>query len=333
MKKLLITGLLFIASYGYTYSQVPTTLSYQGLLTDANGAPVTDASYDITFSFYTAPSGGTAAFTRGAISVQTFKGLFTVILGNGQGNNNAALPYTLGSTQYYVGIKNGAQAELTPRATLTAVPYAFQAQSVVAVDAAIITSGILPDARLSGNLQDLADGSLTGSKVGSGINASNITAGTLPISVLPSSEKIPPGTVIAFAGTTIPTGWLLCDGTAVSRTITYNSLFAAIGVSWGGGNGTTTFNLPDLRGQFLRGNDSRSDASKVDPDAPRVAGSLQDDGFESHTHGVSSNNTGLGGNSPLSLSNGVSIGFVTTTSTGGAETRPKNASVNFIIKY
>lgn len=93
MKRVLISVSIALLLFPFAYSQVPTTLSYQGLLTDANGAPVADATYDITFSFYTVASGGTAAFTRGAISVQTFKGLFTVILGNGQGNNNGALPY------------------------------------------------------------------------------------------------------------------------------------------------------------------------------------------------------------------------------------------------
>lgn len=55
-----------------------------------------------------------------------------------------------------------------------------------------------------------------------------------------------PGTVIDYAGATVPTGWLECLGTAVSRT-TYSALFAAIGTVWGSGDGSTTFNLPDCR--------------------------------------------------------------------------------------
>lgn len=57
-----------------------------------------------------------------------------------------------------------------------------------------------------------------------------------------------PGVMIDTAGPTIPTGWLACDGSAVSRT-TYARLFAEIGTSYGIGNGTTTFNLPDFRGK------------------------------------------------------------------------------------
>jgi microcystin-dependent protein len=51
-----------------------------------------------------------------------------------------------------------------------------------------------------------------------------------------------------YAGTTAPTGWLLADGSAVSRT-TYASLFAVVGTTYGAGNGTTTFNIPDMRGR------------------------------------------------------------------------------------
>jgi microcystin-dependent protein len=63
---------------------------------------------------------------------------------------------------------------------------------------------------------------------------------------------IPVGTVQAYAGSTIPGGWLDCDGSAVSRT-TYANLFAAIGTTWGVGDGSTTFNLPDLRGSTVIG--------------------------------------------------------------------------------
>jgi len=80
----------------------------------------------------------------------------------------------------------------------------------------------------------------------------------------PSSDtSIPPGTIVAFSGTTAPDGWALCDGSTVSRA-TYAALFAATGIHFGSGDGITTFNLPDLRGRFLRGTDS---GTGRDPDA------------------------------------------------------------------
>lgn len=83
--------------------------------------------------------------------------------------------------------------------------------------------------------------------------------GTLPCAAMVpdcTPERTPPGTVVAFTGpaSAIPNGWLLADGSMVSRDI-FKDLFASIGTSHGIGNGTTTFNLPDYRGRFLRGVD------------------------------------------------------------------------------
>lgn len=65
----------------------------------------------------------------------------------------------------------------------------------------------------------------------------------------------PAGVVLPFAGSTAPTGWLLCFGQTVSRT-TYAALFAALGTTYGAGDGTTTFALPDLRGRIPGGKDN-----------------------------------------------------------------------------
>jgi microcystin-dependent protein len=75
----------------------------------------------------------------------------------------------------------------------------------------------------------------------------------------------PTGSVIAFAGSSAPTDWLLCYGQAVSRT-TYASLFAIVSTTYGVGDGTTTFNLPDLRGRTVAGVDNMggSDAGRLD---------------------------------------------------------------------
>jgi microcystin-dependent protein len=92
------------------------------------------------------------------------------------------------------------------------------------------------------------------------------------------ASAVPAGTTIMFASSTVPLGYLKANGALVSRT-TYAALFAAIGVSFGAGDGSTTFKLPDFRGEFLRGWD---DARGID--VGRAMGSAQAANIESHTH-------------------------------------------------
>ena len=81
---------------------------------------------------------------------------------------------------------------------------------------------------------------------------------------------VPPGMIAPYAGKTAPEGWLLCDGSAVSRT-TYADLYAAIGTTYGAGNGSTTFTLPDLRGRVPAGaNASNALASKAGADSKNI---------------------------------------------------------------
>lgn len=77
------------------------------------------------------------------------------------------------------------------------------------------------------------------------------------------SGTTPSGVVQGYAGTAAPSGWLMCDGTPVSRT-TFSALFAAIGTAYGAGDGSTTFNLPDMRGRVPVG---RSPGGKAEVDS------------------------------------------------------------------
>jgi microcystin-dependent protein len=91
---------------------------------------------------------------------------------------------------------------------------------------------------------------------------------------------VPPGSLIWYASDRVPSGWLLCDGTQVKRQ-QYPKLFATIGVTFGAGNGVTTFNLPDLRGKFIRG------WGAVNPlDPGREFGSVQGNLLAEHRHTI-----------------------------------------------
>lgn len=120
-----------------------------------------------------------------------------------------------------------------------------------------------------------------------------------------------------------PPGWLKANGAAVSRT-TYAALFAVIGTTYGAGDGSTTFNLPDLRGEFLRGLD---DGRGVD--SGRAIGSAQADEFKSHDHGAQINAQSKGTNGASSWW----MGAIVTNPVGGTETRPRNVAMLACIKY
>lgn len=185
------------------------------------------------------------------------------------------------------------------------------------------------------------------------------------------ADLTPPGTIVAYggnppgAGTVGPDGWFLCDGSAVSRT-TYANLFAAIGTAYGSSD-SFTFNLPDLRGVFLRGVDF---SAGKDPDkagrgilkaggnSGNNVGSLQSCATKvptnpfvsatesaAHTHNFTLGNN----NSPSSIAHADSGAFsagatgaenqnhthsigVGAGTGGDNETRPVNVYVNYIIK-
>ncbi|WP_461208556.1 phage tail protein [Desulfocurvus sp. DL9XJH121] len=141
---------------------------------------------------------------------------------------------------------------------------------------------------------------------------------------------VPPGCVAWFGADTPPEGWLECDGAAVSRT-TYADLFTAIGEAFGAGDGSTTFALPDLRGQFVRGWDN---GAGVDPG--RALGGAQSDQNASHSHSYdkASSDTLICdsyGGSPGSHT--ASISSASTGGSGGGEARPRNVALLPIIKY
>lgn len=155
-------------------------------------------------------------------------------------------------------------------------------------------------------------------------------------------NAVPPGNVEYTARTTAPAGYLFCDGSAISRT-TYSRLFAAIGTTFGAGDGSTTFNIPDLRDEFIRGANPGS----------RAVGLAENDAFRSHNHSGSTSVEGAHSHSDIGRALGDADGSpggqgysgthqtgvagahshsFTTNATGGSETRPRNVALLPIIK-
>lgn len=125
-----------------------------------------------------------------------------------------------------------------------------------------------------------------------------------------------------------PAGWLKANGAAVSRT-TYAALFAVVGTTYGVGDGATTFNLPDLRGEFVRGLD---DGRGVD--SGRAIGSAQASQNAAHSHNYDKYVPYSGGGQVHNYSGSHALYSATaSTSQGGAEARPRNVAMLACIKY
>tara|TARA_R100000329_G_scaffold42588_1_gene39590 strand:- start:10 stop:960 length:951 start_codon:yes stop_codon:yes gene_type:complete len=173
------------------------------------------------------------------------------------------------------------------------------------------------------------------------------------------ANGVPAGSVFTFATTTVPSGYLECNGAAVSRS-TYATLFSAISTTWGVGDGSSTFNLPDLRGQFVRGWDNSAGV-----DSGRSFASSQSDQNKQHNHSLSTasltggirkisegfgaNGSATGvftktqdGNNTITGSSSTSpVGGVdfdgshthTMGTEGGSEVRVKNYALMYVIKF
>jgi microcystin-dependent protein len=170
-----------------------------------------------------------------------------------------------------------------------------------------------------------------------GTNVKYADLGTIRSNVVPSDIT---GAIITFGGATAPAGYLPCNGAAVSRA-TYAALFSVIGTLWGAGDGSTTFNVPNLVDYFVRGASSTNGV-----------GVTESDDFKSHTHTATVTDPGhthtvpfaplvsavgvAGGNvegGPTTTTSSATTGItVVNTATGGTETRPMNKRVNYIIK-
>ncbi len=278
---------------------VPPLINYQGRLANADGTPLPTSDYSLTIRLWNAPTGGVSVW-----GPQCFDGE----VGPG---HCVRMPIVQGYFSVTLGPID------TNGASLASV---FSASNCFVEVSISNRPAILPRQQI-----------LSSPYAFSAANGS------------------PPGTVVAFAGpeSNVPAGWLLCDGRSIER-VQYPQLWQAIGGSWGTGNGTTTFLLPDLRGVFLRGvNAGRTDALRDDV-SERFAltggnsgsvGSYQMDALKRHDHSYrrAIGHTPGAPGIALFADNAVDIngdrrGEINSEGNPN-ETRPKNAAVNYVIKY
>jgi microcystin-dependent protein len=212
-----------------------------------------------------------------------------------------------------------------------------------------ISVGGLPDAIV--DLGTLAADAVDGTKLAdNAVNSEHLADGGVDDVHLASASA---GLIMPFANTSAPTGFLACDGAAVSRT-TYATLFAAVATVWGVGDGSSTFNVPDLRGSFVRGTGSHgtSNMAKGTDFAGAAVGAFENDQSQDHMHYLGTQGYGLGhgslgANAGYREVNEIRSHDFSTWLTAdeprvrdsqgtprvGDETRPFNASILYCIKY
>ncbi len=309
---------IVLLSTGLGYSQTSSRgFNYQGYAVDPDGKALSGQSITVTFKIYD----GTGTYTYEEVHSVTPDGfgVFHAMIGTGNTTSNKNIDFE--DLNFYTNWKLQVivQASPSPPVTisddfLAAVPYARHA-----------------------------------------------------------ANGVPVGTIVPWGGNdvnNIPDGWLLCDGRSFPQS-TYPQLYNAIGTAWGGSG--TSFNLPDLSGRFLRGVDMAEgvdpDASSRSAlhggNTGDAVGTYQSDDFKSHDHRGTTDTTGAHSHSLKYDGNVNGIGSGGSTgdqaladgtdnhldtfkggkiqsagnhhhkifSSGGLETRPKNAAVYYIIKY
>lgn len=188
---------------------------------------------------------------------------------------------------------------------------------------------------------------ITNSTLSFNVNDTNFDgAGTTTFNTSSQVNIMPVATIIQNVSATVPSAFLYCDGTAVSRS-TYANLFAAIGTSFGVGNGTTTFNVPNFRGAFLRGASSQV-VSGVTYSAAAVGGTAQLDmalttpvaGYATPFVSTGFRSCGSGTRDCLARTsqgdtpeNPTGLNLAYPTSRSGTEVRPMNYSVYYYIRF
>ena len=143
----------------------------------------------------------------------------------------------------------------------------------------------------------------------------------------------PIGAIIPYGGATAPSGWLLCQGQAISRT-DYADLFNAIGIAYGAGDESTTFNVPDLREATTKGTGLSGKSENHYSETGVVLGEFIEDRLQSHTHGI---RNGFDGADPDSAErgdgrHGYSAKSNNASGRTGNTTEVKAVGVNYIIK-
>ena len=274
-------------------------------------------------------------------SVVVKNGNFQVIL-QGQGDNSVQLETALKDLEAaYVEIKVGTEAPLVPRQPLLRSPFASSDKIVSKTDVLVQS-----DSQSSGSgLITMRTGSADRLTI---LNNGNVGVGTVsPTEKLEIGGRVkdktgylmPVGSVISYVSSTPPQGWLVCNGQTVARN-SYADLFEIVGCTFGCPDGNT-FKVPDLRGEFVRGFDAgRGVDVGREFGAPQAAGTntlsyvqINSAGSYASPPSVNVPQDGTLSGTVYSGSSSGNVNWHLQFKLSGAETRPRNVALSYIIRY
>lgn len=322
MKKFsLSTGfllLIFLAGMAQDYSR---GFNFQGVARNTDGTPKANDRIEIIFAIFPDDNQSSPALYREKQSVKTDQfGVFSTTIGVGgtvELGDFSEIPFQDTRCELAVWQEEDGYAKPITRTKLLSVPYAKTSDHTFNADTAQHA-----------------------------VHAAVASYAT--------QAFFPAGIIVPFAGDTthVPAGWMFCDGRELNRN-GYSALFGAIDTYWGAGNGSTTFNIPDLRGLFPRGaamgssrDPNRGSRTALNPGGGTGdnVGSYQGDLIGYHKHPFSdkhnwdnttvANSSIIGADESAATPNNLTDNSRSTSNNtyGGSETRPKNVYVNYIIK-
>ena len=215
-----------------------------------------------------------------------------------------------------------------------------------------LTNGVYPNVKIPGTLTVTGTTSLAGLNVSGSTSFSNTVNMNTSNGTIPSFNLIPAGMIMAGVLSIAPSGWLLCNGDLYSRT-TFSILFTAIGTTFGAGDGSTTFKVPNYQAAFLRGKGTASGTVYSSSNSFNVP---QNDGVKNHTHTITDpghfhsltySDTSRGSSASNTVTSIAATGYensadvaskvtgisINTNNNNSTENLVYNFAVNYYIKY
>ena len=255
----------------------PLYIPFQGQVTNQGGALAADGQYSVIFNLYDQAVGGQPVWSERHVKIGVNKGMINVFLGSISPLTAVDFSQTkyLGITVDTDNLATTADPEMVPRSLIMPAFHAKNAEKMAGhnwssfmtsnnpstafiqstrIDANTITTTQVSDNAVT--TAKIADTAITSAKLADGVITTakfadaSITTAKLAAAV--AEALVPPGTILPYGGMSAPPGYLMCDGASYSKTGTYEALFAAISTNYGAPD-ETSFNVPDLRGMFLRG--------------------------------------------------------------------------------